>query len=58
MFRDLKGEIMFVSVTTDEEEHKRVLDFFGIWETPTYRIANVGVSLTLLKNAWTKQGIT
>jgi len=40
--KDLKGEIMFVSVTTDEEEHKRVLDFFGIWETPTYRLANVG----------------
>ena len=43
-FRDYKGEIMFVSVTVDEEEHKRVLDFFGIWTTPTFRIANVNVS--------------
>jgi len=39
--KDYKGKIMFVLVTTDEEEHKRVLDFFGIWETPTFRIANV-----------------
>jgi len=36
-----KGELMFVSVTTDEEEHKRVLDFFGISETPTFRICKV-----------------
>ena len=29
---------MFVSVTTDEEDHKKVLDFFGIdpSEVPTY----------------------
>jgi len=39
--KDYKGRVMFVSVTTDEEEHKRVLDFFGIWDTPTFRIANV-----------------
>jgi hypothetical protein len=32
---------MFVSVTTDEEDHKKVLDFFGIEasEVPTYTIA-------------------
>jgi hypothetical protein len=32
---------MFVSVTTDEEDHKKVLDFFGVdlSETPTYRLA-------------------
>jgi len=39
--KDYRGKVMFVSVTTDEEEHKRVLDFFGIWDTPTFRIANV-----------------
>jgi len=39
--KDYRGKLMFVSVTTDEEEHKRVLDFFGIWDTPTFRIANV-----------------
>jgi len=39
--KDHKGELMFVSVTTDEEEHKRVLDFFGIYTTPTFRICKV-----------------
>jgi len=38
---DMKGELMFVSVTTDEAEHKRVLDFFGILESevPTFRLS-------------------
>jgi len=38
--KDYKGDVMFVCVTTDEEEHKRVIDFFGIGqeELPTFRI--------------------
>jgi len=38
--KENKGDIMFVSVTTDEAEHKRVLEFFGIQEAdaPTFRI--------------------
>jgi len=38
--KDHKGDIMFVSVTTDEEEHKRVIEFFGITgdEVPTFRM--------------------
>jgi len=38
--KDFKGDIMFVSVTTDEEEHKRVIEFFGIAdeEVPTFRL--------------------
>jgi protein disulfide-isomerase A1 len=39
--KDYKGKVMFVSVTTDEKEHHKVLEFFGIWDTPTFRIANV-----------------
>jgi len=37
---DMKGDIMFVSVTTDEAEHQRVVDFFGISkeELPTFRV--------------------
>merc|ERR1712083_1039062 len=37
---DFKGDIMFVSVTTDEAEHKRVIEFFGIAESevPTFRM--------------------
>merc|ERR1712126_473320 len=36
---DYKGDVMFVTVTTDEDEHKRVVDFFGITdkELPTFR---------------------
>jgi len=49
--KDYKGEIMFVSVTVDEEEHKRVLDFFGIWTTPTFRIANVNEDFVKYKPA-------
>ena len=30
--KDMKGDVMFVSVTTDEAEHKRVIEFFGIGE--------------------------
>jgi len=39
---DVKGEMMFVSVTTDEAEHKRVIEFFGIEdsEVPTFRITS------------------
>ena len=39
--KEMKGEIMFVTITTDESEHKRVLDFFGISEdeVPTFRLS-------------------
>ena len=33
---DYKGDVMFVLVTTDEAEHKRVIDFFGIKEEVTF----------------------
>jgi len=37
---DLKGDVMFVSVTTDEPEHSKVVGFFGIEqeELPTFRV--------------------
>merc|ERR1712066_37484 len=39
--KDTKGEVMFVTVTTDESEHKKVLEFFGITEeeVPTFRLS-------------------
>jgi len=38
--KELKGDVMFVSVTTDEPEHSKVVDFFGITqaELPTFRV--------------------
>jgi len=40
---DYKGDVMFVSVTTDEDEHKKVVDFFGITaeELPTFRMTKM-----------------
>ena len=37
MAADYKGDVMFVLVTTDEAEHKRVIDFFGIKEEVSIR---------------------
>jgi len=40
--KDYKGQIMFVCVTTDDVDHKRVVDFFGIKddELPTFRLTH------------------
>jgi len=40
--KDHKGQIMFVCVTTDDVDHKRVVDFFGIKdeELPTFRLTH------------------
>ena len=39
--KEMKGDMMFVTITTDEAEHKRVLDFFAITEdeVPTFRLS-------------------
>lgn len=51
--KEHRGDIMFVSVTTDEEDHKKVLDFFGIdtSEVPTYTIAKIGEDIAKYKPA-------
>jgi len=38
--KDFKGEMRFITVNIDEEEHKRILDFFGVEmsELPSMRI--------------------
>jgi len=39
--KEMKGDMMFVTITADEAEHKRVLDFFAITEdeVPTFRLS-------------------
>ena len=38
--KEHKGQILFVSIDTDEEDHKRILEFFGMKddELPGMRI--------------------
>jgi len=38
--KDLKGEMRFITVNIDEEDHKRIMDFFGVEmsEVPSMRI--------------------
>jgi len=35
-----RGQVMFVLVTTEEENHKRILTHFGIEDTPTFMMVN------------------
>jgi len=36
--KENKGEMMFVSVSSDVAAHKRLMEFFGVTDTPTIRI--------------------
>jgi len=53
MARSSKGKMLFVTINTDEEDHKRILEFFGITESelPTYRAIKLGEDMAKFKPA-------
>jgi len=46
-----KGNILVVTINTDEEDHKRILEFFGISDTelPTFRAIKLGEDMAKFK---------
>merc|ERR1712218_94531 len=46
-----KGNMLFVTINTDEEDHKRILEFFGIVdsELPTFRAIRLGEEMAKFK---------
>merc|ERR1712180_246719 len=49
--KENKGKMLFVTINTDEDDHKRILEFFGITESelPTYRAIKLGEDMAKYK---------
>ena len=45
------GKMLFVTINTDEDDHKRILEFFGITESelPTFRAIQMGEDMAKFK---------
>ena len=49
--KEYKCTMLFVTINTDEDDHKRILEFFGITESelPTFRAIQMGEDMTKFK---------
>jgi len=49
--KDHKGEMLFVTINTDEEDHKRIMEFFGLDESelPSMRIIKLEEDMSKFK---------
>merc|ERR1739838_252118 len=49
--KDHKGEMLFVTINTDEEDHKRIMEFFGLEEAelPSMRIIKLEEDMSKFK---------
>merc|ERR1712241_1426242 len=49
--KDYKGEMLFVTINTDEEDHKRIMEFFGMDESelPSMRIIKLEEDMSKYK---------
>merc|ERR1712121_485174 len=49
--KDHKGEMLFVTINTDEEDHKRIMEFFGLEESelPSMRIIKLEEDMSKFK---------
>ena len=54
--KEYKGEMLFVTINTDEEDHKRIMEFFGMEESelPSMRIIKLEEDMSKFKPASTE----
>jgi len=54
--KDHKGQMLFVTINTDEEEHKRIMEFFGMEEAelPSMRIIKLEEDMSKFRPASTE----